>query len=932
MAFFNNSAAYDSYLRRKRSSSTTRERPSRSSTSTSSDGHIKKHSPSPSISIPSTESAESIPPLPSGPLSYSTSITVPAAPASSDPFSTTLHTPRNYKRESPPPFSNLMVNPRRNDSPMNHTPSPSPVNASSPIVPSKELPTRSSSLRRGVPLEIKPPRLQVSPTQIEQCPIPILPSSGKSVSPAAKTSSTRKSHSHTGSLNNSSSSSSPVTPMLFAPSHPSSPGHSPTSHSFSSGPNSSHSSLKRALLSAYNSVEHLTLPGLPSPVSPHMTGKTTPLSETASPIQAGQSSQKRHRNVLRKPSVHSHREPLPQETDKVGMSTKLQDRNHRPRAKSVTISPTRSGAIFDISQPMPTKALNLTPAGEVQAAYRESQRRVRDIDSNSGKLVAVGVPDCSDILRKKSPSSIRATDNFIPDTQPNKGIASVKNGLTKKLSAKWGKTTDKREERFHATSASVTGLPGDLIYGSYTEARPRGRTSKPIDALISPRQRELKLPAEQTRKSHEEGRVWEDTVDDWVINQQHSLPKRDQEMEKSKSVDTEVSNPRRLWKLVKRLSSGNLRGERKQSPMDEPPPVPPLPKDLIARPADHLEDVDILMSQSPILETPKGIMRYISSIPSLTIPQAHIVSPVTKLSSPQEVAPVSSSPRSPTGAGPSRRLRSETTRSSSPSSGTTGFFSRSRSSSTSSYGETLPPMPDMPLTQTILKHGFQGVISPAPAPDVPERNERRNVRSHSKSPPPPHLSPAPRRRSHDTSPSGSATIPWFDVQNPINKFLISKGKRTQYPPLVAFQSAKADNQAQAQNARRPSTANASSIPPPVPSRSPKRPATSSSMSGTVNSRKFSVPSTIHSQGVSSSEDDQNQSSKPRPRSVSDGVMDSPASMTFREMTSVKQPLTEEEKKAKWEDLLNRSAKAGGTLHVVSRTDNSKLWSEKPTAD
>ena len=46
-------------------------------------------------------------------------------------------------------------------------------------------------------------------------------------------------------------------------------------------------------------------------------------------------------------------------------------------------------------------------------------------------------------------------------------------------------------------------------------------------------------------------------------------------------------------------------------------------------------------------------------------------------------------------------------------------------------------------------------------------------------------------------------------------------------------------------------------------------------------------------------------------------------LTFRELDSPRQKLTEKEKADKWEDLLARSAQAGGTLHL----GESQLLSE-----
>lgn len=52
-------------------------------------------------------------------------------------------------------------------------------------------------------------------------------------------------------------------------------------------------------------------------------------------------------------------------------------------------------------------------------------------------------------------------------------------------------------------------------------------------------------------------------------------------------------------------------------------------------------------------------------------------------------------------------------------------------------------------------------------------------------------------------------------------------------------------------------------------------------------------------------------------------------LTFREIESPRRVLTEQEKADKWEDLLERSARAGGTLHLGQA--ESKLMSDDPAA-
>ena len=87
------------------------------------------------------------------------------------------------------------------------------------------------------------------------------------------------------------------------------------------------------------------------------------------------------------------------------------------------------------------------------------------------------------------------------------------------------------------------------------------------------------------------------------------------------------------------------------------------------------------------------------------------------------------------------------------------------------------------------------------------------------------------------------------------------------------------------------------------------------------------------QGRASTSKPNSATSSSSPSSNSASTLTSPSSavsqkrspLTFRELESPRQKLTEKEKAAKWEDLLERSARAGGTLHL----GESRLMSEDP---
>lgn len=62
---------------------------------------------------------------------------------------------------------------------------------------------------------------------------------------------------------------------------------------------------------------------------------------------------------------------------------------------------------------------------------------------------------------------------------------------------------------------------------------------------------------------------------------------------------------------------------------------------------------------------------------------------------------------------------------------------------------------------------------------------------------------------------------------------------------------------------------------------------------------------------------------------SSAVTQARSPLTFREMESPRRMLTEQEKADKWDDLLERSARAGGTLHLGQA--ESRLMSDDPAA-
>ncbi|KAF8527317.1 hypothetical protein JB92DRAFT_907830 [Gautieria morchelliformis] len=350
-------------------------------------------------------------------------------------------------------------------------------------------------------------------------------------------------------------------------------------------------------------------------------------------------------------------------------------------------------------------------------------------------------------------------------------------------------------------------------------------------------------------------------------------------------------------------------------------------------PSDYYAS-EMPIPQSAVPETPGGIRRYISSVPSVSIPHAGAGLPPAQLRMAATHRTVTTTITTP------QMRRSTTTRSSSPSSETTRFFSRSRSSSSSSYGEAMvPPIPSMPSARA-----GKGATSPREYSSGHNEKGRDNVA----------VERSPSVKTSRTSEETSSGIPSFEAYNPVNKFLPYGGRRpsVSLSPISHFP----DHEPIAQRTEHAKRTHA----PPIPRRNPHRPShpSVSIPSLPLPVHQHSMPNVIPVQDASESEAldgdaldalraerrrDTEQTPtipKARPRSISDGaIIPEPerhahsansTSVTFREMTRTQRQLTEQEKTAKWEDLLQRSAKAGGTLHVGSPTTGGGLglWSDR----
>jgi len=990
MAFFSNSKQSDLQLRRKRSTSTNRDRPSRQSTDTKSTEETSFHKRSPTMSASPSTSAISpephcdpAPPLPT-PVTVGLGFRSRTAgarnvsPSSYDQSSTPIPFTKPNKRASPPPFSSLMINvpiphsvdsssPRAtvhypdewsksNSRTSPSSPSPSslvpnfgPVKHAavppedlysgliSPSMPRVERQRSPFSQRIAAVLPLKLPHSPTltpnSETEPIALPTPISPPQGRNASrpepiPIPPPSPLGRPHSRSQSATNS--------PTAYAP---------------GSGSGSTKSSARRfpALMGDIKNG-----PGSASP-----SGKSTSSHEAV----PNKPREKRPRNVLRKRSITDGTRRREAESCPASDSEKKTNA-HRPRSRSVVFPRRRdsSGPLLDDSQPLPAipvAVVDLTPAKEILVAYKESHRDSFSRDTplrNSGRTVAIGSGEDITTSSLASPLSPGSRSGRKEEGKAEKRNAAEKSGagirsLKRKISGKWSgkEPSRRRDDPTRSISESAAEVSARKLTRD-TEAIRCATFSNDTRPSPSPASRQSPVP--ERWPDHDGGRVWEEEVGNWA-----SKHLRDTETE-----EKDVSNSRRLWNLVKRLSSGNLR-EKASPPFESAPPVPPLPKDISRKrdispiEAHGIHASEMPIPQSAVPETPGGIRRFIISVPSLSIPRSEPVSvPGAKQtnihyhrSDPDSGASVSPIPmrmnaahRSGTTGTPPPMRRAATTRSSSPSSETTKFFSRSRSSSSSSYGDVMaPPMPSI-----LSAHAGNHTPSPQHPSSHNDQSEDTVGMGHS---PSAKTSTPPSPRTSDEASQASPTIPPFEAHHPVNRFLPYRGRR---PPLLPSTTSWFPGD-------KPTTLHTEQAqltnPPPIPTRNPRRPGHHSLSIPSLPAQQRSQPSVIAVDDLSESEVADGSAllplkrplksgqtpiiPKPRPRSIStEAITPEPersantakTSLTFREMTTTQRQLTEQEKNAKWEDLLQRSDKAGGTLHVGSPIGigGLGLWSDR----
>ncbi|KAJ7604947.1 hypothetical protein DFH06DRAFT_1068097 [Mycena polygramma] len=550
--------------------------------------------------------------------------------------------------------------------------------------------------------------------------------------------------------------------------------------------------------------------------------------------------------------------------------------------------PSPSSSIFRRKQAQPSE----TGHSNLLVAAAETTSPVTPyytvFGSTSGRVVAVGGPDdawdgSSSLI---SASAFPMFDGSRRSSKPVPATPSVGRTLSRKVSERFVRKREESEDDLRGRSAQQ---------GDRRKKSEHSGSRAPGDA--SPARGSDWAKSSSTLAN---------SYDDGFTNEP-----------RSRRSEPALGGGGKLWKLMKRISTGGLkdkyeRGARSLPPIPPLPPVPPVPQ----LPRDVALDARGATSTDGHPRDEQGalsrFMQSRSSMSASTPPSGIPRSSARALPMPPPI-PASHHPRA-----------SIATRSSSPVSSdvaSSKYFHKtpgSARSSTSSFAEdaAAPPLPDAPMPNVILgKHivppkdlykldlnalaasgslddkkitvntttikpmaffGTQNIRTPddwrivnTPAqehpPSLPHPPRRLPVpNSH------PNASP---KESKERRYSNTPSIPEFSTAAPINAFAARKLPPTD-PPR--------------EHARRMSSAPDESV-----------------------SRQMSVRSTAAPSGDAYASTARQKRLQQRSTSLPR------AEPLFRDMSekATAQALTEKEKAARWDDLLQRSDRAGGTLHL-----------------
>ncbi|KAF7317869.1 hypothetical protein MKEN_00874800 [Mycena kentingensis (nom. inval.)] len=550
-----------------------------------------------------------------------------------------------------------------------------------------------------------------------------------------------------------------------------------------------------------------------------------------------------------------------------------------------------------------------TPPASPRGAATPATPYYTVFGSTSGRVVAVGGPEDS---WDGSGSYISATAFPLLDGVRRGAKNAVGRSLTRKVSERW---TKKRED-------------GE-------EEQVRGRTSSQTERR------------KKSTRSASRGRTADDSPAEADISVGAKSPMFDEDPGFANEPRSRRSEPAlasgggsKIWKLMKRISTGGLKekydrgGSRTLPPLPPMPgmPVPPVPR----LPKEHTLETRPAMSSDGHSEEPGVLTRFMQSRTSMsatTRPNAAgsaIPRPSARsLPMPPPIPASQSQPRTSTA-----------TRSSSPVSSSENasskYFHKTTSSgrsSTSSFGEeSAPPLPNQPNIlvgkhivppSELYKLEVDGDFKPSSLDDkklsikpmaffgtrTPDdwRIVATPAEEHAPMslPHPPRRIPSANATSKERRTSDTPSIPEFSTAAPINAFTPRKS------PVSPVSD-------------RPRVENLlASLGPLV---APPRRSTSSTTErarsfgarddtfGRQNWRTSSAPTTNNEKNNEKPTSEKLSKRKPPNRAMS--VPRTPQEpVTFREMTQKAAQLTEKEKADKWEDLLERSNRAGGTIHL-----------------
>ncbi|KAJ7135010.1 hypothetical protein C8R43DRAFT_956219 [Mycena crocata] len=515
--------------------------------------------------------------------------------------------------------------------------------------------------------------------------------------------------------------------------------------------------------------------------------------------------------------------------------------------------------------------------------------------STSGRVVAVGGPedawDGAGSYISSSAFPLFDGARSRSSKGPGSGSGSVGRTLTRKVSERWGR---KREESESDETRGRTSGQGDRHGKKGVRSGSRtGERSSPAPEPDS---------AMWTTSSSGLGHT-----DDGFVNEPRS---------RRSEPALASGGGSKIWKLMKRISTGGLKEKYDRGPRTLPPipplppmpnlpPVPQLPKD------DNLEARSAMSSDGHSRDEPGVLSRFMQSRSSMSVSRptssgSGIPRPAARALPMPPPIPASHHPRAST-----------TTRSSSPVSSSdvasSKYFHRttgSGRSSTSSYGEETvpPPMPGVPILPNLVvgkhivppKDLYKLDLTELGPSSVDEKKVlvkpmsffgTQNIRTpedwtivntpaeeHPPSlPHPPRRLPVPNAakdvsRLSTNRLSQTPSIPEFSTAAPINAFAARKlastaGITESFGPS---QGRRSTSETQAQD---------------------QFPSQSTDNASTARQKRIQQRSTS------------------LPRVV-------PEPLTFRGMSEKPgQALTEKEKADRWDDLLERSERAGGTIHM-----------------